>query len=132
MAGIVRLPQEPPEMQSRDEKRATWETLIREHPVHVQRALPKPPPSPDDWLQSSYDEANGDRASYQAIHRWVENLLGKPRKCEHCGTTEGMFDWCSIDHKYKRNSEDWIRLCRSHHRQLDRKGLCVSRNYSLE
>lgn len=62
----------------------------------------------------------GDRAGYIAKHMWIAGQLGKPKKCEHCGTTKAKkFEWCNKDHKYSRVPSDWIRLCTPCHRRFD-------------
>lgn len=62
----------------------------------------------------------GDLATYSAIHYWVSGNKGKPKKCEHCGTTKAKkFEWANIDHEYKRDLNDYIRLCTPCHRKYD-------------
>ena len=62
----------------------------------------------------------GDFAGYDAMHRWVEREKGKPYKCEHCERTDKKkYEWANIDHSYKRNIDDYIRLCTSCHRKYD-------------
>lgn len=62
----------------------------------------------------------GSRVGKAALHNWVERKLGKLRKCEHCGTTNAkQYDWANKSQKYKRNLDDWIRLCRSCHAKYD-------------
>ena len=62
----------------------------------------------------------GEKVGYVPLHLWVSRELGEPRKCEHCKTTEAVkFEWANKDHKYKRNLNDWIRLCTSCHRKYD-------------
>lgn len=64
----------------------------------------------------------GDKVGLTALHNWVEKNLGKPRKCEHCNTTEAkIFDWANKSRKYKRNLNDWMRLCRQCHVNYDSK-----------
>ncbi len=64
----------------------------------------------------------GDNVGLTALHNWVERKLGKPKKCEFCGTTKAkFFDWANISGKYKRDLLDWVRLCRSCHAQYDKK-----------
>jgi len=66
----------------------------------------------------------GDRVGYFTLHSWVMRWKGKPTTCEHCGKTglTGMkIHWANKDHKYKRNLEDWIRLCASCHKIYDYK-----------
>lgn len=62
----------------------------------------------------------GDSVGRSALHNWVERHKGKPRKCEHCGTTEAkQYDWANISQKYKRELDDFKRLCRSCHAKYD-------------
>jgi hypothetical protein len=67
----------------------------------------------------------GAEVGYDALHAWVVRWRGRPQRCEHCGTTEDkQYDWANVDHHYRRNLKDWIRLCRSCHRRHDyAKGL---------
>lgn len=62
----------------------------------------------------------GSEATYRVIHRWVERVLGKARECHDCGKTEGRIHWANKNHKYKRNTEDWISLCPKCHGQYDK------------
>lgn len=61
----------------------------------------------------------GENASYRSIHHWVDNHFGKPQECNQCGKTSGRFNWSNKDHKYRRNLDDYIRLCVSCHRKKD-------------
>lgn len=62
----------------------------------------------------------GDDAGYQALHAWVRLRKGKPSVCEKCGTTDAKkYEWANISHEYKRDVDDWIRLCTSCHRYFD-------------
>ncbi len=64
----------------------------------------------------------GDDVGKEALHNWVQKHKGKPKKCEHCQTTKAkQFDWANISQKYKRDLNDWIRLCRSCHAKYDYK-----------
>lgn len=63
---------------------------------------------------------------YATIHQWVVRWRGRPAKCEHCGKdglTERKIHWANIDHKYRRNLNDYIRLCAKCHKNYD-KTLC--------
>lgn len=66
----------------------------------------------------------GDNIGYHGIHQWVKKNLGKPETCNCCGKT-GLIGrkigWANKDHKYRRNLEDWIRLCTPCHRKYDIK-----------
>jgi hypothetical protein len=62
----------------------------------------------------------GDSAGYSAMHKWIVKELGRPRKCEECSTeTAKRFEWSNVDHKYRRATEDYKRLCASCHRKYD-------------
>ena len=63
----------------------------------------------------------GDKVKRVALHQFVYSRLGKPKLCEHCKTTKAKrFDWANKSRKYKRDLNDWIRLCRSCHIKYDR------------
>lgn len=61
----------------------------------------------------------GDDVGYSGLHTWVKKKLGFPNRCEICGTEGGILDWANKDHKYKRNLDDWIRLCKKCHFRYD-------------
>ena len=63
----------------------------------------------------------GDKVGYSGVHRWVESRLGRPNKCINklCSKKSVVFEWCNISHSYKRELNDWVRLCRSCHRKYD-------------
>jgi hypothetical protein len=62
----------------------------------------------------------GETASLKAIHQWVYLWKGRPLKCEKCGE-EGKkkYEWANINHEYKRDLADYIRMCTSCHRLFD-------------
>lgn len=64
----------------------------------------------------------GDAVSKKALHGWVYRVLGSPKRCEHCDTTKGWFDWANKSEEYKREVEDWLRLCRACHMKYDKTG----------
>jgi hypothetical protein len=62
----------------------------------------------------------GNKAGYTSIHQWLYIRLGKPQKCDHCGTTIAKkYEWANISKTYQRNIKDWLRLCTSCHRKYD-------------
>ena len=67
--------------------------------------------------------SNFKRKGIDGIHLWIVRKLGKPKKCEHCKTTDEnkTYDWSNKDHKYSRDPKDWQRLCRSCHCKYDFK-----------
>lgn len=66
----------------------------------------------------------GDKVGYLALHDWVKRKLGKPTKCEDCGA-DGLsgkkIQWANRSGLYKRDLEDWIRLCAKCHHKFDKK-----------
>ena len=74
------------------------------------------------YMGESHWNWKGDRAGYNPIHQWVARQLGRPKRCEHCGTTLAKrFCWANKNHKYRRVLDDWIRLCTSCHLKYDFK-----------
>lgn len=62
----------------------------------------------------------GEKAGKNAIHQWVYSKRGNPRECEDCGVkTYTHYDWANISGKYKRDVNDYKRLCRRCHRKFD-------------
>lgn len=65
----------------------------------------------------------GNNASMEAMHMWVRKILGQPKKCEICGK-DGLsgkkIHWANVDHSYKRETNNWIRLCSGCHAFYDR------------
>lgn len=62
----------------------------------------------------------GDAASYYAIHLWITRRKGRPSACECCGSqTAKKFEWANVDHAYRRDPDDYVRLCTSCHRRYD-------------
>ena len=62
----------------------------------------------------------GNEVGYGALHSWIGRRLGKASSCilEDL-TCKGVFDWANIDGEYKRDLNDFIPLCRSHHTRFD-------------
>jgi len=66
----------------------------------------------------SHPDWKGDKASYVTKHLWVRDHKGTPNKCEKCGTTKAKrYEWANISGKYKRELDDYRRLCISCHRK---------------
>ncbi len=63
----------------------------------------------------------GDNVSYGGVHDYISLHLGKPKNCEKCGTDDSSkrYEWANISGEYKRDFEDWIRLCRQCHYSFD-------------
>lgn len=68
------------------------------------------------------NEKISDKSLKERYHKWIVSLKGKPRKCEHCGTTEAkFFDWSNKNHQYNKIEDEWQRLCRKCHIRYDIK-----------
>ena len=64
----------------------------------------------------------GDDVGYAGIHVWINKWYGSPETCEHCqktGLTGHSIHWANISGEYKREREDWKRLCAKCHRLYD-------------
>ena len=71
-----------------------------------------------------HNQWKGNDAKYCSIHSWIIRKLGSPKKCSLCGfisENNRQFHWANIDHKYKRDLKDWIRLCVKCHKKYDRE-----------
>lgn len=65
----------------------------------------------------------GAAVSYSGIHKWVNRNFGRPDTCEHCATgglSGRNINWANISGEYKRDRNDWLRLCRSCHTKYDK------------
>ena len=73
------------------------------------------------WLVGENNhEWKGNNVKYNALHDWVRRKLGTPRKCEHCGTiSANKYEWANMSKKYKRDINDWKRLCSKCHTIYD-------------
>jgi len=72
-------------------------------------------------LNSKNHNWKGDNVSYNALHAWVRVRLGTPNYCAYCQSTEAkIYDWANLSHAYKRDLDDWIRLCRKCHIAFDK------------
>jgi hypothetical protein len=62
----------------------------------------------------------GASATYKGCHLRVNRLRGKPQYCEKCHDTNPLktYEWANMTGKYDDPS-DYMRLCRSCHRQYD-------------
>lgn len=64
----------------------------------------------------------GKNIKYRSLHHWVQDNLGIPKKCEHCGKEwdkPKSIQWANKSHKYLKNLTDWISLCVPCHRKYD-------------
>lgn len=65
----------------------------------------------------------GQDISYKHLHIWLRNTYGKPIYCEHCKSTDPSkrYEWANISGEYKRDRDDYLRLCHSCHMKFDYK-----------
>lgn len=62
----------------------------------------------------------GTPTEYKSLHARISKMLGRPKLCELCGTTEAkLYDWANISGKYIEEAYDWERLCRKCHMRKD-------------
>ena len=62
----------------------------------------------------------GDGVGRPALHRWVDRKLGRPSRCDFCGTTKlRRYHWANKSGEYKRVLTDWLRLCVPCHKKYD-------------
>ena len=62
---------------------------------------------------------------YSYLHRWVDSKKGKPQHCVHCGAKgkeKTRYYWANVSGDYKKDVNDFIRLCSKCHHKFD-KGL---------
>lgn len=90
-----------------------------------QRGKKRKPLSIEHKLKNSADKNNnwkGDEAGSRSMHLWVERQKGKARThiCEECNKNQAIH-WSNIDHKYRRNADDYRALCARCHELYDMK-----------
>ena len=73
-----------------------------------------------DMQKAKNNAWKGDDVGYHGLHRWVVKMKGKPSLCEKCGTTKAKkFEWANKSGLYKRDVNDWIRMCTKCHHDYD-------------
>ena len=76
------------------------------------------------FTKSGKDTKQSDRCAHTSSHRIAYFIMGKIKKCEFCGKTEGMIDVHHKDGVYTNNTEtNLIVLCRKCHMRLHRYGI---------
>ena len=63
----------------------------------------------------------GDKVGYFGLHVWINKKLGRPKRCEFCGTTNPKigYHWANVSGLYKREINDFKRLCTACHNRFD-------------
>lgn len=106
-------------------------SLMRKHNIRARPAIKRDQRGPknDSW--------KGDKVGYGHLHRRVELAIGKPRRCEQCGTTTAKrYEWANLTGKYE-DVFDYKRLCVSCHHTMDGtvanfKGLARTPKFSAQ
>lgn len=71
----------------------------------------------------------GENVGYVALHAWVKRYLGIPDFCESCCKNDRRrYEWANKSGKYKRDLNDWVRLCVPCHRKHD---IQIRKNYGI-
>ena len=71
-----------------------------------------------------------DLYSVDAVHKWLKHIKGSASKCSlnklHVST---KYEWCNLDHKYRRNINDYIELCHHCHVLYDHGKIKIKNKY---
>lgn len=92
----------------------TWSSEVREKMSQARKGT---------QTNEEHHAWKGNKVCYAALHSWVVRKLGRPTECEWCGKNEHRkhyIQWANIDHEYKRDLNDWVRLCAKCHRTYDK------------
>lgn len=71
----------------------------------------------------------GDNISYHGLHARVYRELGKPLICINCKNTRlnsKNYHWANISGEYKKDLNDFMRLCAGCHKKYDTGHLSIS------
>ena len=63
--------------------------------------------------------SKGEDIGYSAIHMWIASKKKKINLCEYC-KKKGKTDYANKSHKYKKDVNDWLELCRKCHVLYDK------------
>jgi hypothetical protein len=67
----------------------------------------------------------GEKASYAAKHMWIIKHYGNANYCSiNPQHRAKRFEWHNVSGKYKREKSDYIALCPSCHRFVDKGNYC--------
>ena len=74
-----------------------------------------------EWSGENHWEWKGALVSYETLHDWVSRHKGRPKQCEMCDLNDPnrKYHWANISGEYKRDLDDFIRLCVPCHKKLD-------------
>lgn len=101
-------------------KKTPW---LVEHRIKIgQRLSPKTEFHKNDIrvVGEANHKWKGESASYFAKHMWANKWFGRPYFCEHCKRFDKrMYHWANISKEFKRDRNDWLRLCVPCHKKFD-------------
>lgn len=58
---------------------------------------------------------------YKCLHDWIKRRLTKINKCQMCGEVKNRLECANKSGMYKREINDWIKLCVKCHRKYDKE-----------
>ena len=63
----------------------------------------------------------GDKVGYYGVHDWITKHYGQPVGCQECGLNDPkrVYHWANLSGEYKRDINDFKRMCVSCHRKFD-------------
>lgn len=62
----------------------------------------------------------GSDVGYGALHQWISYNYGKPQFCEECkNSSRQVYHWANLSGLYKRDRDDWKRMCVPCHKKYD-------------
>ena len=77
-----------------------------------------------DMVGKNNHKWKGDDVGYNGVHSWLVRRYGQPNKCDKCGTIKSKrYEWANVSGQYKRDRNDYQRLCVKCHRELDGNNL---------
>lgn len=91
------------------------------HRLMQREGIPRRPSGQRNQSGANNPRWKGDAAGYSALHMRVEAARGKPTACSACGAADPdqRYEWANISGRYG-NVMDYVRLCVSCHRRLDK------------
>lgn len=76
--------------------------------------------SPKTEFKNYPHKFKGNISDYKSLHYWVTSRLGRPKVCEHCGSSENrVYHWANKSGNYLKDLSDWLRLCVPCHQRYD-------------
>lgn len=62
----------------------------------------------------------GDSVRYSGVHIWFRKHVVKPKECQRCQKKTTYIDAANLSGSYDRDVNDWMYLCRSCHKNIDK------------